>query len=233
MKLAQTRAKWANIWALATRPEFRAARRRRAKRLVEPFEGPARRPLLLPKDDKSGCTAEAIAFNALRDKFDAAGVVVVGVSPDSAASHAKFKRKHDLSLTLAADDRRRRSDPMASGGKRACTAGNTWGSSARLPNRRQGPRRAGVAQGGKFPATPRTFLPWPRRCERRLPTVNPNEAVIARWVAPHVRGRSVWAHVVARFLSAAEIASVALFLLVARAAKASAPSRCARSRSGR
>jgi len=57
-----------------------------------------------PKDDTSGCTAEAIAFNALRDKFDAAGAVVVGVSPDSAASHAKFKRKHDLSLTLAADE---------------------------------------------------------------------------------------------------------------------------------
>ena len=49
-----------------------------------------------PKDDTSGCTAEAIAFNALRDKFDAAGAVVLGVSPDSAASHAKFKRKHDL-----------------------------------------------------------------------------------------------------------------------------------------
>jgi peroxiredoxin Q/BCP len=59
-----------------------------------------------PKDDTSGCTAEAIAFNALRDKFDAAGAVVLGVSPDSAASHAKFKRKHDLKLTLAADERR-------------------------------------------------------------------------------------------------------------------------------
>ncbi len=57
-----------------------------------------------PKDDTSGCTAEAIAFNALRDKFEAAGAVVLGVSPDSVASHAKFKRKHDLSLTLAADE---------------------------------------------------------------------------------------------------------------------------------
>jgi peroxiredoxin Q/BCP len=59
-----------------------------------------------PKDDTSGCTAEAVAFNALRDKFDAAGAVVLGVSPDSAVSHAKFKRKHDLKLTLAADERR-------------------------------------------------------------------------------------------------------------------------------
>ncbi len=59
-----------------------------------------------PKDDTSGCTAEAVAFNALREKFDAAGAVVLGVSPDSPASHAKFKRKHDLKLTLAADERK-------------------------------------------------------------------------------------------------------------------------------
>ena len=67
------------------------------------------KPIVLyfyPKDDTSGCTAEAIAFNALRDKFDAAGAFVLGVSPDSAASHAKFKRKHDFKLTLAADERR-------------------------------------------------------------------------------------------------------------------------------
>jgi thioredoxin-dependent peroxiredoxin len=56
-----------------------------------------------PKDDTSGCTAEAIAFNALRAKFAAAGTAVIGVSPDSAASHDKFKRKHDLTIVLAAD----------------------------------------------------------------------------------------------------------------------------------
>ncbi|HXE25174.1 MAG TPA: redoxin domain-containing protein, partial [Roseiarcus sp.] len=44
-----------------------------------------------PKDDTSGCTAEAIAFNGLRAKFAAAGAAVIGVSPDSAASHDKFK----------------------------------------------------------------------------------------------------------------------------------------------
>jgi peroxiredoxin Q/BCP len=56
-----------------------------------------------PKDDTSGCTAEAIAFNGLRSKFAAAGATVIGVSPDSAASHDKFKQKHDLSIALAAD----------------------------------------------------------------------------------------------------------------------------------
>ena len=57
-----------------------------------------------PKDDTSGCTAEAIAFNGLRDKFKAAGAVVVGVSPDSPASHDKFKKKHELNYALASDE---------------------------------------------------------------------------------------------------------------------------------
>ena len=59
-----------------------------------------------PKDDTSGCTAEAIAFSGLKAKFDAAGAVVIGVSPDSAASHDKFKTKHGLAVALAADPER-------------------------------------------------------------------------------------------------------------------------------
>jgi peroxiredoxin Q/BCP len=57
-----------------------------------------------PKDDTSGCTAEAIAFNALAKDFAKAGAAILGVSPDSVKSHAKFKAKHDLGLELAADE---------------------------------------------------------------------------------------------------------------------------------
>jgi thioredoxin-dependent peroxiredoxin len=57
-----------------------------------------------PKDNTTGCTAEAIAFNALRREFDALGAVILGVSPDSLAAHVKFKRKHELSLDLLADE---------------------------------------------------------------------------------------------------------------------------------
>jgi peroxiredoxin Q/BCP len=60
-----------------------------------------------PKDDTSGCTAEAIAFNGMRAEFEAAGVALIGVSPDSPASHAKFKKKHGLEFTLAADESKR------------------------------------------------------------------------------------------------------------------------------
>ncbi len=59
-----------------------------------------------PKDDTSGCTAEAIAFNRLRYEFADAETVVIGISPDSAASHDKFKAKHDLQIALAADPER-------------------------------------------------------------------------------------------------------------------------------
>jgi peroxiredoxin Q/BCP len=57
-----------------------------------------------PKDDTSGCTREAIGFSAAKAKFDKLGVVVIGVSRDSAASHDKFKTKHKLKLALGADE---------------------------------------------------------------------------------------------------------------------------------
>ncbi|WP_029031589.1 peroxiredoxin [Salinarimonas rosea] len=57
-----------------------------------------------PKDDTSGCTKEAQAFNGMRDAFEAAGAVIVGVSPDSAKSHDKFKAKYELGFDLLADE---------------------------------------------------------------------------------------------------------------------------------
>jgi peroxiredoxin Q/BCP len=57
-----------------------------------------------PKDDTSGCTKQAIDFNALRAEFAKAGTEIVGISPDSEASHAKFRKKYDLALPLASDE---------------------------------------------------------------------------------------------------------------------------------
>ena len=57
-----------------------------------------------PKDDTPGCTKEAISFSCLKAEFDALGVPVIGVSRESTASKAKFRKKHDLSITLAADE---------------------------------------------------------------------------------------------------------------------------------
>ena len=56
-----------------------------------------------PKDDTSGCTAEAKDFSRLAPDFRKAGVEVIGVSPDSVESHQKFRKKYDLTIRLAAD----------------------------------------------------------------------------------------------------------------------------------
>jgi peroxiredoxin Q/BCP len=64
------------------------------------------KPLVLyfyPKDDTSGCTLEARDFTRLAPDFRKAGVEVIGVSPDSVESHAKFRAKHGLAVRLAAD----------------------------------------------------------------------------------------------------------------------------------
>jgi peroxiredoxin Q/BCP len=70
---------------------------------LEDFKG---RKLVLyfyPKDDTSGCTVEACEFRDHWAEAQRRGVVVLGVSPDSVASHEKFKRKHGLPFPLLAD----------------------------------------------------------------------------------------------------------------------------------
>ena len=57
-----------------------------------------------PKDDTSGCTAEAQDFQALNADFKAAGATVIGVSPDSLKSHAKFSQKYALDIPLGSDE---------------------------------------------------------------------------------------------------------------------------------
>jgi peroxiredoxin Q/BCP len=56
-----------------------------------------------PKDDTPGCTKEACGFRDLWGALKKKGVVVLGVSGDSAASHQKFAAKYDLPFTLLSD----------------------------------------------------------------------------------------------------------------------------------
>ena len=56
-----------------------------------------------PKDDTSGCTKEAVNFSEAKRKFAAAGVEIVGISKDSVESHAKFRKKYTLKITLGSD----------------------------------------------------------------------------------------------------------------------------------
>ncbi len=57
-----------------------------------------------PKDDTPGCTTEACNFRDDYSAYEKAGVVILGVSADNPASHAKFKQKYHLPFTLLSDE---------------------------------------------------------------------------------------------------------------------------------
>ena len=69
-----------------------------------------------PKDDTSGCTTEACGFRDDYSAYEKAGVVILGVSPDSTDSHAKFKAKYHLPFPLLADE-----------GHKVCALYGAWG----------------------------------------------------------------------------------------------------------
>jgi len=80
-----------------------------------------------PKDDTPGCTTEACNFRDDYQTYQQAGVTILGVSPDSQDSHAKFKEKYDLPFTLLAD-------PDHS----VCEAYDVWGTKKMFGNEFEG-----------------------------------------------------------------------------------------------
>jgi len=73
-----------------------------------------------PKDDTSGCTKEACQFRDMLPKFRKSKAVVLGVSPDSESSHARFADKHGLNFTLLADKK------DADGMPKVCNRYGVW-----------------------------------------------------------------------------------------------------------
>jgi len=57
-----------------------------------------------PKDDTPGCTTQACDLRDELPRFDGAGAVVLGVSPDPVASHARFREKYGLNFPLLSDE---------------------------------------------------------------------------------------------------------------------------------
>lgn len=72
-----------------------------------------------PKDNTSGCTAEACSMRDNLPALEAAGYGVVGVSVDSAESHRKFAAKHDLTFPLVADTDHRLVEQMGVWGEKS------------------------------------------------------------------------------------------------------------------
>ena len=80
-----------------------------------------------PKDNTSGCTAEACSLRDGYDQLQAKGYEVVGVSKDSAASHVKFKEKHQLPFPLIADVNRELLEAMGAWGEKTMYGKKTMG----------------------------------------------------------------------------------------------------------
>jgi peroxiredoxin Q/BCP len=80
-----------------------------------------------PKDDTPGCTTEACNFRDDYSQYIQAGITILGVSPDSSKSHAKFKTKYGLPFTLLADD-----------GHKICELYKVWGTKKNYGREYQG-----------------------------------------------------------------------------------------------
>ncbi len=80
-----------------------------------------------PKDNTSGCTAEACSLRDHHQELQAAGYEVVGVSKDSAASHVKFKEKHELPFPLIADVDHTLLEAMGAWGEKVMYGKKTFG----------------------------------------------------------------------------------------------------------
>lgn len=86
------------------------------KRTLDEFRGRNVILYFYPADDTPGCTKEACHFRDDYSAYEKAGVVILGVSPDDVASHAKFKKKFNLQFPLLVDE-----------GHKVCDAYGVWG----------------------------------------------------------------------------------------------------------
>lgn len=88
----------------STAPEFTLKTQDAAEVSLADYRGRKVILYFYPKDDTSGCTAQACDLRDRTPELTARGAVVLGVSPDSPKSHTKFREKYDLPFTLLADE---------------------------------------------------------------------------------------------------------------------------------
>ncbi len=80
-----------------------------------------------PKDNTSGCTAEACSFRDNYSELAEAGYNVVGVSKDSPKSHTGFRAKYELPFTLLADTTTRMLQDFGAWGEKKMYGKTTFG----------------------------------------------------------------------------------------------------------
>lgn len=60
-----------------------------------------------PKDNTSGCTKQAVGYSTNKKEFEKKGIIILGVSKDTVASHKRFEEKQNLTITILADPERK------------------------------------------------------------------------------------------------------------------------------
>ncbi len=140
------------IQANAPAPDFELQDDTGTKRKLSSYRGEAVILYFYPADDTPGCTKEACNFRDDYSMYQDAKVTILGVSPDSVKSHAKFKSKYGLPFPLLADE-----------GHKVCDAYGVWG-----PKKMMGREYEGVLRT--------TFLIDPRgKIARVFENVRPAE----------------------------------------------------------
>lgn len=133
-------------------PEFTAVTQHGAQVSLSDFRGKHVVLYFYPRDDTPGCTKEACGFRDSFDAFRKRGVVVLGVSTDTAKSHTKFAEKYRLPFELLVDDE-----------KKIVQAYGVWGEKRFMGRKYLGTHRV-------------TFLIGPDgKIERIWPAVKPEE----------------------------------------------------------
>lgn len=97
-------------------PDFELPDDTGAPRKLSEFRGAHVLLYFYPADDTPGCTKEACNFRDDYSAYEQAGVVILGISPDSVESHVKFKKKFQLPFPLLSDE-----------GHRVCDQYQVWG----------------------------------------------------------------------------------------------------------
>ena len=87
-----------------TAPDFCLPDKDEKKICLKDFKGKNVILYFYPKDNTPGCTTEAIGFTSILKDFQELDAVVIGVSPDSPSSHAKFIENKNLKVTLLSDE---------------------------------------------------------------------------------------------------------------------------------
>lgn len=108
-------------------PDFRAETDEGKEIALQDYRGQRVVLYFYPKDDTSGCTTQACGFRDHYPEIEEKNVVVLGISPDGAESHRKFKSKYDLPFTLLVDSDHAIADTYGTWGEKSMYGRNYMG----------------------------------------------------------------------------------------------------------